>query len=99
MSKLVLVRHGQSIWNLENKFTGWTDVSLSLKGIEEAKNAGKLLKQKHYLFDIAFTSVLCRATKTLDYILEEMDFRPNITLDLKLMDERIFKDTKMNLKI
>ena len=57
MSKLVLVRHGESIWNLENRFTGWTDVSLSQKGIKEAKDAGKLLGQKHYVFDIA----VCRA--------------------------------------
>ncbi len=84
MSKLVLVRHGQSVWNLENKFTGWTDVSLSSKGIEEAKNAGKLLKQKHYVFDIAFTSVLCRANKTLEYILEEMGLSIPVVKTYKL---------------
>ncbi len=72
MIKLVLVRHGQSIWNLENKFTGWTDVCLSEKGIEEAINAGKLLKKKGYSFDIAYTSVLKRANDTLDYILKEL---------------------------
>ncbi len=72
MIKLVLVRHGESVWNLENKFTGWTDVSLSEKGIQEAKNAGKLLKEKNYQFDMAFTSVLKRANQTLDYILEEL---------------------------
>ena len=72
MIKLVLVRHGQSVWNLENKFTGWTDVPLSEKGIEEAKEAGKILKEKDFHFDIAFTSVLKRAEDTLDYILKEM---------------------------
>ena len=72
MLKLVLVRHGQSKWNLENKFTGWTDVELSEKGIQEAKEAGKILKQKGFEFDIAYTSVLKRAQDTLKYILEEM---------------------------
>ena len=72
MIKLVLVRHGQSVWNLENKFTGWTDVPLSEKGIEEAKEAGRILKEKDFHFDIAFTSVLKRAEDTLYYILKEM---------------------------
>ena len=61
MNKLILIRHGQSTWNLENKFTGWTDVDLSKKGIEEAKEAGKTLKEKGFNFDIAYTSVLKRA--------------------------------------
>ena len=73
MKKLVLVRHGQSKWNLENKFTGWTDVELSEKGIEEAKEAGKVLKELGYSFDIAFTSVLKRANDTLYYILDELN--------------------------
>ncbi len=73
MIKLVLVRHGQSMWNLENKFTGWTDVELSPKGIAEAKEAGKVLKEKGFLFDLAFTSVLKRAEDTLRYILKEMN--------------------------
>jgi len=73
MIKLVLVRHGQSIWNLENKFTGWTDVELSKKGIEEAISAGKILKEKGFKFDIAYTSVLKRANDTLDYILKELN--------------------------
>lgn len=72
MIKLVLVRHGQSVWNLENKFTGWTDVDLSEQGIKEAKEAGKVLKEKGYHFDLGFTSVLKRAENTLDYILKEM---------------------------
>ncbi len=72
MIKLVLVRHGQSMWNLENKFTGWTDVELSENGVKEAKEAGRVLKQKGFLFDIAFTSVLKRANDTLTYILKEM---------------------------
>ena len=73
MIKLVLVRHGQSMWNLENRFTGWTDVELSEQGIKEAKEAGKVLKEKGYGFDIAYTSVLKRANDTLEYILEELD--------------------------
>lgn len=75
MKKLVIVRHGQSLWNLENKFTGWTDVGLSEKGREEAINAGKLLKKENYAFDIAFTSVLKRANDTLYYILDELNER------------------------
>ena len=72
MIKLVLVRHGQSMWNLENRFTGWTDVELSEQGIKEAKEAGKVLKEKGYGFDVAYTSVLKRANDTLEYILEEL---------------------------
>ncbi len=72
MTKLVLVRHGQSVWNLENKFTGWTDVALSEQGVKEAIEAGKVLKEKGYHFDLAFTSVLKRAEDTLNYILKEM---------------------------
>ncbi len=69
MGKLILVRHGQSIWNLQNRFTGWVDVNLSQKGIKEAKNAGKLLKD--FKFDIAYTSDLQRANETLNLILNE----------------------------
>ena len=72
MIKLVLVRHGQSKWNLENRFTGWTDVELSEQGVREAKEAGKVLKEKGYHFDLAYTSVLKRAEHTLDLILKEM---------------------------
>jgi len=71
--KLVLLRHGESVWNKENKFTGWTDVALSAKGTMEAKDAGKVLKKEGYTFDVAFTSVLERAIKTLWLALEEMD--------------------------
>ncbi len=72
MIKLVLVRHGQSMWNLENKFTGWTDVDLSENGVKEAIEAGKVLKEKGFTFDVAYTSVLKRANRTLDLILEEL---------------------------
>ncbi|MEK6959508.1 MAG: 2,3-diphosphoglycerate-dependent phosphoglycerate mutase [archaeon] len=72
MHKLVLLRHGESTWNKENKFTGWVDVDLSEKGVEEAKSAGKKLKEGKYKFDLAFTSVLKRATKTLTLTLKEM---------------------------
>ncbi len=71
--KLVLVRHGQSEWNLENRFTGWVDVDLSEKGYEEAAHAGEILKREGILFDKAYTSVLKRAIKTLNIILEETD--------------------------
>lgn len=70
--KLVLVRHGQSAWNLENRFTGWTDVDLTEQGMAEAKAGGQLLKEGGYEFDIAYTSVLKRAIKTLNIIQEEM---------------------------
>lgn len=73
MKKLVLLRHGESTWNRENLFTGWTDVPLSEKGIEEARRAGRLLRDEGFTFDIAFTSVLKRAIKTLWIVLEEMD--------------------------
>jgi len=71
--RLVLVRHGQSVWNLENRFTGWTDVGLTEQGVQEAINAGRMLSDQGYQFDIAFTSVLKRAIKTLWIILEEMN--------------------------
>ena len=73
MNKVVFLRHGQSIWNLENRFTGWTDVDLSPKGIAEARHAGQLLKHDGYAFDYAFTSVLKRAIRTLWLVQEEMD--------------------------
>ncbi|HLO17058.1 MAG TPA: 2,3-diphosphoglycerate-dependent phosphoglycerate mutase [Anaerolineales bacterium] len=73
MYKLVLVRHGQSTWNLENRFTGWTDVGLTDLGMEEAHEAGKLLREGGYVFDVAYTSVLRRAIQTLWIVLEEMN--------------------------
>jgi 2,3-bisphosphoglycerate-dependent phosphoglycerate mutase len=73
MKTLVLLRHGQSTWNQENRFTGWTDVPLSELGVEEARAAGRLLHNDGYVFDYAFTSVLKRAIKTLWLALEEMD--------------------------
>ena len=72
MYKLVLVRHGQSAWNLENRFTGWTDVGLTEQGMAEARSAGKLLREGGYVFDEAYTSVLRRAIKTLWLVMEEM---------------------------
>lgn len=73
MNRLVLLRHGQSTWNKENRFTGWTDVGLSEKGVQEASNAGKTLKENGFDFKLAYTSYLNRAIKTLWLTLEEMD--------------------------
>ncbi len=73
MHKLVLMRHGESTWNLENRFTGWTDVDLTPAGMVEAQRAGRLLREKGYGFDIAYTSLLKRAIKTLHAALEELD--------------------------
>src|SRR2546421_8037491 len=73
MHKLVLLRHGESTWNKENRFTGWTDVDLSAVGIEEARAAGRLIKSAGFEFDIAYTSVLKRAIRTLWIALDEMD--------------------------
>lgn len=73
MIKLVLIRHGESEWNKENRFTGWTDVDLSTNGLNEARDAGKILKKHGYAFDIAYTSVLKRAIRTLNIILNELD--------------------------
>ncbi|MDD5080160.1 MAG: 2,3-diphosphoglycerate-dependent phosphoglycerate mutase [Candidatus Omnitrophica bacterium] len=73
MKKLVLIRHGESVWNKENRFTGWTDVDLSEKGRQEAKKAGEALKKEGFTFDVAYTSVLKRAIRTLWSVLDEMD--------------------------
>ena len=73
MHKLVLLRHGESDWNRENRFTGWTDVDLSARGVEEARAAGRLLNAEGWSFDLAFTSVLKRAIRTLHLALEELD--------------------------
>ncbi|PSJ18767.1 2,3-diphosphoglycerate-dependent phosphoglycerate mutase [Nitrosomonas supralitoralis] len=73
MKKIVLLRHGESTWNQENRFTGWTDVDLTPDGIQEAQNAGQLLREQGFIFDIAYTSVLKRAIRTLWIVLDEMD--------------------------
>lgn len=73
MKKLVLLRHGESDWNKENRFTGWTDVDLSDRGVKEAREAGRVLKENGFFFDLAYTSFLKRAIKTLNIALEEMD--------------------------
>lgn len=82
--KLVLLRHGESIWNKENKFTGWTDVELTENGKNEAHKAGLLLKEKGYTFDVAFTSVLKRANDTLDIVLKEMNLNIPVHYSYKL---------------
>lgn len=84
MIKLVLLRHGESTWNMENRFTGWTDVDLSEKGVAEAHESGRLLKEGGYHFDIAFSSVLKRATRTMDIVFEEMGEKPEIFRDWHL---------------
>lgn len=73
MQKLVLLRHGESVWNQENRFTGWTDVDLSATGLEQAKQAGQILAKNGYTFDIGFTSVLKRSIKTMHFVLEELN--------------------------
>ncbi len=73
MHTIVLIRHGESVWNKENRFTGWTDVGLTEKGIEEGRLAGRTLKKEGFSFDVAFTSFLKRASETLDLILKEMN--------------------------
>jgi 2,3-bisphosphoglycerate-dependent phosphoglycerate mutase len=87
---LVLIRHGQSAWNLENKFTGWVDVELTAKGIEEAKNAGKKLED--YSFDLAFTSGLKRAKETLKIVLQESHQAEIATFQDIALNERMYGD-------
>ncbi|MGI6377791.1 2,3-diphosphoglycerate-dependent phosphoglycerate mutase [bacterium] len=84
MIKLVLVRHGQSTWNFENRFTGWTDVGLTKKGEEEADEAGEILLKNGYIFDIAYTSLLKRAKITLTRILKVLKQKPNIYCSWRL---------------
>lgn len=90
MAQLILFRHGQSIWNLENKFTGWVDVELSSKGIEEAKNAG--LKLKGYHFDFGYASDLKRAQNTLTLALQSAGHPPLETIYNKALNERMYGD-------
>jgi 2,3-bisphosphoglycerate-dependent phosphoglycerate mutase len=90
MAQLVIFRHGQSVWNLENKFTGWVDVELSPKGIEEAKNAG--LKLRGYTFDYAYASDLIRAQHTLILALEAASHLPIVPIYDKALNERMYGD-------
>ncbi len=82
--RLVLLRHGESVWNKENRFTGWTDVDLSENGVKEAENAGKLLKEKGFTFDVSFTSVLKRANRTLEIVLKEMNLNIPVNYSYRL---------------
>ena len=82
--KLILLRHGESVWNKENRFTGWTDVDLSNKGVDEAINAGKIMKNNNITFDVAFSSVLLRAKRTLDLVLKEMNVNVPIYYSYRL---------------
>jgi len=89
---LVLVRHGQSEWNLKNLFTGWRDVNLTAQGIAEARTAGKKLKAQGIRFDVAFTSALVRAQRTLDLVLEEMEQTNIPVLKDQALNERDYGD-------
>lgn len=90
MAQLILFRHGQSVWNLENKFTGWVDVALSQKGIEEAKQAGRKIKGFH--FDYAYASDLKRAQDTLTLSLQSAEHPPIIPIYNKALNERMYGD-------
>ena len=92
MPILVIVRHGQSLWNKENRFTGWVDIDLSALGMEEAREAGRMLKEKGYKFDVAFTSVLIRSTKTLELILEETGQKDLMIYRDQALNERLYGD-------
>jgi 2,3-bisphosphoglycerate-dependent phosphoglycerate mutase len=92
MYTLVLLRHGQSTWNLENRFTGWTDVGLTAQGLDEAHSAGKLLRDGGYTFDLAYTSVLKRAIKTLWIALEEMELEWIPVINAWQLNERHYGD-------
>jgi 2,3-bisphosphoglycerate-dependent phosphoglycerate mutase len=92
MYKLVLLRHGESTWNKENRFTGWTDVDLSETGRNEAKKAGEILKREGFLFDIAYTSVLKRAIRTLWIVLDEMDLMWIPVINNWRLNERHYGD-------
>jgi len=88
MVRLVLLRHGESVWNKENRFTGWTDVDLSEKGVGEARQAGVILKEKEFTFDVVFTSVLKRAIRTLEIVLAEMNLKDIPVLKSWRLNER-----------
>jgi 2,3-bisphosphoglycerate-dependent phosphoglycerate mutase len=88
MYKIVLIRHGESVWNKENRFTGWTDVDLSEKGKEEAKKAGEYLKKEGFTFDLAYTSVLKRAIKTLWTVMDNMDLNWITVINSWKLNER-----------
>jgi 2,3-bisphosphoglycerate-dependent phosphoglycerate mutase len=78
MHKLVLLRHGESVWNKENRFTGWVDVGLSEKGVQEAIKGGKELKKNNFIFDVVFTSIQKRAKQTTEFVLKELGQKPNV---------------------
>ncbi|RQD70966.1 MAG: 2,3-diphosphoglycerate-dependent phosphoglycerate mutase [Halanaerobium sp. MSAO_Bac5] len=92
MKKIVFVRHGQSEWNLANKFTGWTDVDLSEQGVKEAEAAGEILKKEGFTFDLAFTSYLKRATKTLNIVLDIMNLHWIPVIKSWKLNERHYGD-------
>ena len=101
MYKLVLIRHGQSEWNKENRFCGWVDADLSLEGIEEARKGAKSLKDAGFTFDLAFTSLLKRAQRTLGIVLDELNEKYNIrynNIDYKLLplERCIHEDIRNN---
>src|SRR4051812_37425226 len=89
---LVLVRHGQSEWNLKNLFTGWTDIGLTDQGVAEARKAGRLLREKGLTFDVAYTSALGRAQKTLDLMLEELGLKDIAIEKDEALNERDYGD-------
>ena len=97
MSKLILVRHGQSLWNLQNRFTGWYNIGLSENGINEAKKAGKLLNKENYIIDYAYTSFLKRANETLNIILQCMNLNNlNVTKSWELNERHYGELTGLN---
>ena len=96
MSKLVLIRHGQSIWNSENRFTGWVDVDLSEKGVKEAETAGLLLKSENILFDFYYTSLLKRASRTLEIILQKIGEKRKFTKAWELNERHYGSLTGLN---
>ena len=96
MSKLILIRHGQSIWNAENRFTGWVDVDLSEKGILEAKKSGELIKNLNINIDISYTSFLKRAIKTLIVILKENDLEIKLNTSWKINERHYGSLTGLN---